>query len=77
MPALQPKAKLITLEEYEAYPENERIEVFDGIIYDMAAPSQEHQTILTELLVTIHTYIKTKGENCSVFPAYKCQYLNE
>lgn len=69
MPALQPQPKLITLEQYEAYPESERIEVFDGIIYDMASPSQEHQTILTELLVTIRNYIKSKGGNCSVFPA--------
>lgn len=65
MPALQ----LITLEEYESYPENERIEVFDGVIYNMASPSQEHQTILTELLVIIRNYIKSKGGNCSVFPA--------
>ena len=57
MPALQPQVPTITLEEYEAYPENERIEVFDGIVYDMASPSQEHQTLLTELLVTIRNYI--------------------
>ena len=69
MPALQPQPKLITLDQYEAYSENERIEVFDGIIYDMASPSQEHQTILTELLVTIRNYIKSKVGNCSVFPA--------
>ncbi len=53
MPVLQPQPKLITLEQYEAYPENKRIEVFDGIVYDIAAPSQEHQTILTELLINI------------------------
>ncbi len=69
MPALQPQIQLITLEEYESYSENERIEVFDGVIYDMASPSQEHQTILTELLVTIRNYIKSKNGNCSVFPA--------
>ena len=69
MPALQLQLPVITLEEYEAYPENERIEVFDGIIYNMASPSQEHQTILTELLVIIRNYIKSKGGNCSVFPA--------
>lgn len=69
MPALQTQIPLITLEEYESYPENERIEVFDGVIYNMASPSQEHQTILTELLVMIRNYIKLKGGNCSVFPA--------
>lgn len=60
MPALQQVHALCTLEEYEAFPENERAEVFDGIIYDMASPSQLHQIILTELLVTIRNYIKGK-----------------
>ena len=69
MPALQPQIKLITLEQYEALPKDKRVEVFDGVIYDMSSPSQIHQTILTELLVTIHNYIKSKDGNCSVFPA--------
>ena len=69
MPALQPQVQLITLEQYEAFPEDKRVEVFDGVVYDMASPSQIHQTILTELLVMIRNYIKSKGGNCSVFPA--------
>ena len=68
-PALQPQQKTITLEQYEALPENRRVEVFDGIAYDMASPSQIHQTILTELLVLLRNYIRGKGGNCSVFPA--------
>ena len=69
MPALQPQVQLITLEQYEAFPEDKRVEVFDGVVYDMASPSQIHQTILTELLVIIRNYMKSKGGNCSVFPA--------
>ena len=69
MPALQPQVQLITLKQYEALPEDKRVEVFDGVVYDMASPSQIHQTILTELLVIIRNYIKSKGGNCSVFPA--------
>lgn len=68
-PALQPQPEIITLEQYEALPEEKRIEVFDGIIYDMVSPSQIHQTILTELLVSLRNYIRGKGGNCSVFPA--------
>ncbi len=68
-PALQPQPETITLEQYETLPEEKRIEVFDGIIYDMASPSQIHQTILTELLVSLRNYIRGKGGNCSVFPA--------
>ena len=69
MPAVQPQPELITLEQYESFPENKRVEVFDGVIYDMSSPSQIHQTILTELLVTIRNYIKLKSGKCSVFPA--------
>ena len=69
MPAVQPQVQLITLEQYEDFPEEKRVEVFDGVVYDMASPSQIHQTILTELLVMIRNYIKSKGGNCSVFPA--------
>ena len=43
MPALQPQVQLITLEQYEAFPEDKRVEVFDGVVYDMASPSQIHQ----------------------------------
>ena len=69
MSALQPQVQLITLKQYEDFPEEKRVEVFDGVVYDMASPSQIHQTILTELLVMLRNYIKSKGGNCSVFPA--------
>ncbi len=39
-PALQPKLETITLEQYEALPENRRVEIFDGVIYDMASPKR-------------------------------------
>lgn len=69
MPALKPQSKSITLEQYEALPEDSRIEVFDGIMYDMGSPSQTHQTILTELLFFLRSYLKKKKGSCQVFPA--------
>ena len=39
----------ITFEQYEALSEDIHIEIFEGILYDMANPSQEHQTISMEL----------------------------
>lgn len=46
MPLLQLQTEIITLEQYETLPENTRAEVFDDVIYNMAIPSQNHQTIL-------------------------------
>lgn len=69
MPALQARQEPITLEQYERLPEDIRAEVFEGQIYYMASPSQIHQAILTELLVSIHAYLKKKGGDCQVFPA--------
>lgn len=69
MPALQPQPEMITLEQYEMLPEDTRIEVFDGIPYNTASPSQIHQTILTELLVFIRTYLRKNGDKCQIFPS--------
>ena len=67
MPALQPQS--ITLEQYECLSEDTRVEVFDGVIYDMASPSQTHQIISMELSTLINTYIKQKKGSCRVFHA--------
>jgi Uma2 family endonuclease len=69
MPALQPQPKIITIEQYEALTETARVEVFDGIAYDMASPSEAHQTILLELSTVLNNYIKSKNSPCRVFPA--------
>lgn len=47
--ALQLQQEPITLEQYEALPENIRAEVFDGVIFDMGSPSRTHQSILLAL----------------------------
>lgn len=68
-PALQPQPETITLEQYETLPEEKRVEVFDGIIYDMASPSQIHQAISMQLSTVINNYILRKREPCSIFSA--------
>lgn len=70
MPTLRPHPEIITLEQYEALPEDVRAEVFDGVLYNMASLSQMHQTILTELLVSIRNYLREKGGECQVFPRW-------
>ena len=44
-----PKQGSYTIEDYLAIPDERRVELIDGFIYDMASPSWLHQAILTEL----------------------------
>lgn len=69
IPALKSQPETVTLEQYENFPDDKRVEVFDGIVYDMAGPSQEHQTISMELSTIINTYIKSQNGSCRVFHA--------
>ena len=68
-PALQPQVEKITLEQYELLPAEQRVEVFDGIVYDMASPSQTHQALSMQLSTVINNYILRKKGPCSVFTA--------
>lgn len=59
-----------TESDYYNLPENVRAELIDGqLIYNQAAPSTTHQTILGEMYTEINRYIKSKGGSCRVFPA--------
>ncbi|MCI8691411.1 MAG: Uma2 family endonuclease [Lachnospiraceae bacterium] len=68
MPALQ-QLSTISLEQYEALPEDIRAEVYDGQIRYMASPSQIHQSILLELSTLLNSYVKNGKGDCKVFPA--------
>lgn len=68
VPALQ-QQESTTLEQYESLPEDVRVEVFDGQIYYMASPSQDHQIISTELTTLLNIYIKNAKGACRVFHA--------
>ena len=64
------QAKIYTEEDYYNLPENIRAELIDGqMIYNQAAPSRIHQTILMELSGTIREYIRSKKGICRVYPA--------
>ncbi len=69
MPLPKTQTTLLTLNEYESLSDDVRAEVFDGQIYYMASPSQDHQTLLLELSGILNSYVKKKGGNCRVFPA--------
>lgn len=76
MPLAQ--TKLYTEEDYYNLPENVRAELIDGnLIYNQAAPSRIHQTILMELSATIRNYLKAKSGPCRVYPAPFAVKLSE
>lgn len=68
-PALQPHPETISLKQYEALPEEKRIEVFDGTVYDMASPSQIHQAVSMQLSTMINNYLIRSKKSCSIFSA--------
>lgn len=68
-PATQPQSEVITLEQYDALAENRRVEVYENIVYNMASPSQIHQSISMALSNIIYNYIKSRKIPCQVFTA--------
>ncbi len=58
-----------TIEDYYAMPEDRRVELIDGVIYDMASPSYEHQLISGELSYQLQDYVKKNKGKCRVFTA--------
>ena len=55
-----------TLDDYYALPDERRVELIDGEIFDMSAPSVRHQTILGELHILFRECIKLHGKDCRV-----------
>lgn len=53
-----------TLEDYYTLPDEKRVELIDGVIYDMSAPSFVHQHISSVIYAAIQSYITAKGGNC-------------
>ena len=64
------KNRIFTEDDYYNLPENVRAELIEGnLIYNQAAPSRIHQTILSELHTVINNYIKSNQGACRVYPA--------
>lgn len=53
-----------TVEDYLAWPEDQRIELIDGVIYDMAAPVDIHQLVAGTLYAKLLSYIQSKKGKC-------------
>lgn len=53
-----------TLEDYYAVPEERRVELIDGVIYDMGAPTNAHQILVGEIHGILREYIRRKKGKC-------------
>ncbi len=58
-----------TIEDYYALPDEQRVELIDGVFYDMGAPYTTHQMISADIMTQIKNYIKSKNGNCIPFAA--------
>lgn len=62
-----PKERKYTIDDYYALPEDRRVELIDGVIYDMAAPSGMHQRIIGDLHILFRECADQHGMPCEVF----------
>lgn len=56
-----------TLEDYYALPDEQRVELIDGVIYDMSAPSLIHQGVIGEIFSQIKNFIRDNKGTCRVY----------
>ena len=56
-----------TLEDYYALPDEQRVELIDGVFYDMTAPRIVHQDISYIIHSAIADYIKKNKGKCKAF----------
>ena len=53
-----------TLADYYALPDDRRVELIDGVIYDMSSPESIHQILITEIWSQLRSYIDRKKGAC-------------
>lgn len=56
-----------TLEDYLALPDERRVELIDGVIYDMSSPTGYHQMIAGQLYSILLSWIRGKNGGCMPF----------
>lgn len=61
---IEKKQGEFTLEDYYSLPEERRVELIDGIIYDMTAPTNIHQLICGEIFMVFRDFIRSNKGSC-------------
>ena len=56
-----------TIEDYYNLPDEHRVELIDGIIYDMTAPAYVHQGFGGEIYAVFRDYIRKNKGKCMAF----------
>ncbi|MBR0173446.1 MAG: Uma2 family endonuclease [Lachnospiraceae bacterium] len=56
-----------TLEDYLALPDDVRVELIDGVFYDMGAPLQKHQLVTNQINIIISNFIAANNGTCVPF----------
>ena len=62
-----PRQGEYTIEDYYALPDDQRVELIDGVFYDMASPVPLHQLIAGEVYRQIANYILERGGSCMAY----------
>lgn len=64
-----PRENICSSEDYWNLPDNQRAELINGSLYNMAPPSFIHQKIVSQLTKIIGNYIDSQSGSCEVIPA--------
>lgn len=64
-----PRQGSYTVKDLEALPNDVRVELIDGMIYDMATPSTAHQVICFQLAMQFENCVRECHKDCMVFVA--------
>lgn len=69
MPPQDDVYDLHTIDDYYALPDDQRMELIDGVFYDLAAPSNAHQIISGQLFLQFNDCIREHQSDCNVMYA--------
>ena len=58
-----------TIEDYYGLTDDHRVELIDGVIYDMSSPSSIHQILSLQLSIRFDRFIKERQGHCITFIA--------